>query len=87
MDTKAILVERVINFSVPKYRVRVWIREALDYQHAPGGYTEIEIIGYRNQDLPMREFVEKIIEAPGVVSVECLDWSLNGMIVHTDYDL
>lgn len=85
MDTKAVLIERMVRFTVPKYTIRVWIQEALDYQYALNGYSDVELIGHKYQDLPMRELVEKILEIEGVNAVECLDWSLNGIVAYSNW--
>lgn len=85
MDTKAVLIERMTRFTVPKYTIRVWTQESLDYQYSTTGISAAELMAHKHQDLPMRELVEKILEVEGVNAVECLDWALNGIVAYSNW--
>lgn len=85
MATKAILIERMTRFTLPKYTVRVWVQESLDYEYTIIGISDVELVAHRHQDLPMRELVEKILEVEGVNAVECLDWTLNGIVAYSNW--
>jgi hypothetical protein len=85
VDTKAVLIERMTRFTLPKYTIRVWLQESLDYQYSVLGLSEVELVAHKNQDLPMRELVEKILEVEGVNAVECLDWTLNGIVAYANW--
>jgi AAA+ superfamily predicted ATPase len=85
VDTKAVLIERMIRFTLPKYTIRVWMQESLDYEYSIIGLSNVEIVGHKNQDLSMRELVEKILEVEGVNAVECLDWTLNGIVAYANW--
>lgn len=85
MATKAVLIERMTRFTLPKYTIRVWTQESLDYQYAVVGLSAVELVAHKNQDLPMRELVEKMLEVEGVNAVECLDWTLNGIVAYANW--
>lgn len=85
MATKAVLIERIIRFTLPKYTIRVWIQEGLDYQHKVVGLSQVEVVAHTNQELPMRELVEKMLEVEGVNAVECLDWTLSGIVAYSNW--
>lgn len=85
MATKAILIERMTRFTLPKYTMRVWVQESLDYDYTIVGISNVELVAHRHQDLPMRELVEKILEVEGVNAVECLDWTLNGIVAYSNW--
>lgn len=85
MATKAVLIERMIRFTLPKYTIRVWMQEGLDYQYSVIDLSQVELVAHANQELPMRELVEKMLEVEGVNAVECLDWTLNGIVAYSNW--
>lgn len=85
MATKAVLIERMTRFTLPKYTIRVWTQESLDYQYSVVGLSAVELVAHVHQDLPMRELVEKMLEVEGVNAVECLDWTLNGIVAYANW--
>ena len=61
------------------------MQESLDFQYSVIGLSNVELVAHKNQDLPMRELVEKILEVDGVNAVECLDWTLNGIVAYSNW--
>ena len=72
-------IEKIIRFTLPKYTIRVWLQESLDYQYSITGMSDIELTAHSHQDLPMRDLLYKLLEFDNVVAAEALDWSLSGM--------
>lgn len=85
MTQKAILIERMIRLTTPKYTIRIWKNEPLEYEYTPEGVSEFELIALRYEDLSMRELVDKLLEVDGVNAVECLDWNLNGIVAYSNW--
>lgn len=73
--------KRIFRFAVPSYTIRVWKREDGDKYEPQFGYSEIELAAHANQNLSMRELATLLMQFDGVCAVECLDWSLNGILL------
>lgn len=75
-----IQVQSVLRFPLPRYIVKVYRNEDIDYAHTPGLYTEIEQVVRRNQDGPAKAIAESALEIERVVAVEVIDWDNNGVL-------
>lgn len=72
-------VESIIRIALPKYVIVIHQSRNNDWQYEHGGYSEIDLIAHTNQDLPMRDLANILIEVEGVSSVEIVDWNNNGL--------
>lgn len=73
-------VQSVLRFALPRYIVKVYRNEVIDYTHTPGLYSETEAIVRRNQDKSAQEIALAALKLDRVVCVEVIDWDNNGVL-------
>jgi hypothetical protein len=74
-------VQSVVRVAVGKYEVRVFLEESVNFQYTQLGVTDMEIVIHRNQDLPMMELAQKLLDNQKVAAVEITSWDQNGVRV------
>lgn len=72
-------VESITRIALPKYVIIVHQHRHNDWQFEHNGYSQIDVLAHNNQDLPMRDLANILIEIEGVSSVEIVGWDNNGL--------
>lgn len=72
-------VESITRIALPKYVIIVHQHRQSDWQFEHNGYSQIDVLAHNNQDLPMRDLANILIEIEGVSSVEIVGWDNNGL--------
>lgn len=79
------LMESMTRIVLPKYTVRVWRSQNIDYEHESKGFSDIEVTAHTYQDESPRSIALKIMALPNIAAVEVLDWNKNGLVAYSDW--
>lgn len=80
------VLESMTRISLPKYTIRVWRSEDLNFEYTPGLYSDIEQTARANEDDSATVLARKIGSLPGVAAVEVLGWDTNGVVYYPDWN-
>jgi len=74
------MVQSVYRFALPRYVVKVYRNEDVDYVHKPGLYSEVERVVRQQQEATPKAIAEAALALDRVVCVEVIDWDKNGVL-------
>jgi len=80
------VLESMTRVVTPKYTIRVWRDELLEYEYQPGLYTDIENLARNNEDDSPTMLAKKLAKLPRVTAVEVLGWDFNGIVYYPDWN-
>ena len=75
-----IITNRILSFSTPRFKIRVWLSVDEDYTYKFGEMTKVEIAAQREWEMPLEQLAKKLCEVEGVLQAEVLDWDNNGVV-------
>lgn len=79
------VLESMTKIALPKYTIRVWRSQKLEFEYAPGAYSDIEQMARANEDDSPTTLAKKIGALPGVEAVEVLGWDAGGVVYYPDW--
>lgn len=74
-------IQSIIRVAIGKYEVKVFLNEGDDFEYQQLGFTDLEMLIRRYEDLPMVELTRRILDNPKVAAVEIISWDKNGVRV------
>lgn len=75
-----IQVQSVLRFALPRYIVKVYRNEDVDYVHTPGLYSEVEQVVRLHQERSAKQIADAALALERVVCVEVIDWDSNSIL-------
>lgn len=74
-------IQSIIRVAVGKYEIKVFLNEDDDFEYQQLGFTDLEMLIRKHEDLPMVELTRRILDNPKVAAVEIISWDKNGVRV------
>ena len=72
-------IQSIIRVAIGSYEVRVFLDEDSDFKYQQLGFTKLEMVVRKCEDLPMVELAREILDNPKVAVVEIIGWDKNGV--------